>query len=99
MFATSHPGVGRWPTKLTTRASEWMLGLLPTPNIVWLSEMICAYLQILGPSPGTNVASGPRDTTQRGEEKTPGGRSMDAAALQRSHLELLRDLTGKSSSQ
>lgn len=66
---------------------------LPTSNIVCVLEMICAYLQILSPSPGADVASDPQDTTQGGEEKKPGGRSTDAAALQRSHLELLRDRT------
>lgn len=68
---------------------------MATSNIVWMLETICAYLQILSLSSEADVASGPQDTTQRGEEKKPGGRSTDAAALQRSHLELLRDLMGR----
>lgn len=52
------------------------------------------YLHILSPSPGTNVASDLWDTTQCGE-KNPGGQSTNAAAPQMSHLELLRDLMGR----
>lgn len=95
----SHPGLDDGLLSSQRVQVSGMPGLLPTSNLVWVSEMICAYLQILGPSPGTDVASGPRDTTQHGEEKRPGGQWMDATVPQRSHLELLRDLMGKSSRQ
>lgn len=75
MIAMRHLGLNDEAHKV----GKWVDAGLPTSNIVW--EMICAYLQILSPSPGADVASDPQDTTQRGEEKKPGGRSTDAAAL------------------